>query len=336
MKRTLAAIAAAAIALPAFPVQAAEAPADIDAAAYANLLSHSAWALDKNDDDIISEEELVHAEYVNLDLTDVKDISLLGRLKSCGQLSLKNGDLTDFSVLAQMPALFSLSMDSVPAADLSFMDSMLLERCDLTDMPQITDEMRAEHIRFSDLTLTAGTMDTLSFLPNGLAKVNLKISDGETARFLGEGTESSYNYQRIYGLKAGETTYTALLNDQVIAEKKITVKEAPEANNPPLQDSVLQDVSIQRSYYYNPDPASGNSGDAAMINGTLYTFRGRKAAAVETDGKQYQSVYLRNNKGSYIYGDIILKTDGTVVAVGGNYSGQCDVSDWKDIRVPGK
>ena len=29
-----------------------------------------------------------------------------------------------------------------------------------------------------------------------------------------------------------------------------------------------------------------------------------------------------------------LKADGTVVAVGSNYEGQCDVSDWHDIRVP--
>lgn len=29
-----------------------------------------------------------------------------------------------------------------------------------------------------------------------------------------------------------------------------------------------------------------------------------------------------------------LKADGTVVAVGWNIYGQCDVSDWKDIRVP--
>ena len=30
-----------------------------------------------------------------------------------------------------------------------------------------------------------------------------------------------------------------------------------------------------------------------------------------------------------------LKTDGTVVAVGNNQYGQCDVSGWRDIRLPG-
>ena len=31
-----------------------------------------------------------------------------------------------------------------------------------------------------------------------------------------------------------------------------------------------------------------------------------------------------------------LKSDGTVVAVGDNWYGQCDVSGWTDIKVPGK
>lgn len=31
---------------------------------------------------------------------------------------------------------------------------------------------------------------------------------------------------------------------------------------------------------------------------------------------------------------VALKADGTVVAVGSNDYGQCNVSDWKDIRVP--
>ena len=29
-----------------------------------------------------------------------------------------------------------------------------------------------------------------------------------------------------------------------------------------------------------------------------------------------------------------LKSDGTVVAVGDNYYGQCDVSGWKNIMMP--
>ena len=31
-----------------------------------------------------------------------------------------------------------------------------------------------------------------------------------------------------------------------------------------------------------------------------------------------------------------LKSDGTVVAAGNNDSGQCDVSGWTDIKLPGK
>ncbi|HDX9610461.1 TPA: RCC1 repeat protein [Bacillus toyonensis] len=31
-----------------------------------------------------------------------------------------------------------------------------------------------------------------------------------------------------------------------------------------------------------------------------------------------------------------LKSDGTVVAVGNNEFGQCDVGSWRNIRLPGK
>ncbi|PFN54858.1 chromosome condensation regulator, partial [Bacillus thuringiensis] len=31
-----------------------------------------------------------------------------------------------------------------------------------------------------------------------------------------------------------------------------------------------------------------------------------------------------------------LKSDGTVIAVGNNEFGQCDVGSWRDIRLPGK
>ncbi|MBB6734782.1 hypothetical protein H7C18_28035 [Cohnella sp. CBP 2801] len=31
-----------------------------------------------------------------------------------------------------------------------------------------------------------------------------------------------------------------------------------------------------------------------------------------------------------------LQSDGKVVAAGDNHSGQCDVSDWRGIRLPGK
>ena len=33
------------------------------------------------------------------------------------------------------------------------------------------------------------------------------------------------------------------------------------------------------------------------------------------------------------YHTVGLKSDGTVVAVGDNYSGQCDVDSWKNIKL---
>lgn len=319
MKRPIAFLLAMALCAPAMPVFAADtaaSPADIDAAAYTYLMEHSSWTLDTDKDKVISESELAEATHVFLELTDVQDITWLKKLKKCYQLNLTGGTFTDFSVLADMPALSFLQMDNIPVTDLAFLDGLNLESCFLENMPQITEEMRAEKTKFPDLTLTAGTDAVLSYYPRGLAEVTLMIADNEIAQFFGTGITTRGNDGRVYGLKAGETTYSVSVGDKVIAEKKITVKEAPAAFDPALQDRQTGEFSMQQSYYYNPDPKTGNSGSAALIDGTLYTFRGSRITAAETGVKQYECVDLRSSGGKYISGDIVLKENGTVLVNG--------------------
>lgn len=48
----------------------------------------------------------------------------------------------------------------------------------------------------------------------------------------------------------------------------------------------------------------------------------------------WDKIAVRKSVSSGSYHTVGLKTDGTVVAVGRNSNGQCDVSDWTDIKLP--
>ena len=58
-----------------------------------------------------------------------------------------------------------------------------------------------------------------------------------------------------------------------------------------------------------------------------------KYIAPRYDLSDWENIVAIASGGQHVIG---LKADGTVVAVGDNNFGQCDVSDWKDIRLPEK
>ena len=304
--------------VPVFAEETADTPADIDAAAYTYLTGENKHLYDKNNDGIISDAELAEVNYLFLDLTGVEDLSWLPRLKKCHQLNLDNGTLTDISVIAEMPALNVLFLNKVPITDISFISKMNLQDCYLTDMPQITAAQRAEQIRIEDVSVIAGTETRISYTPNGLATVTLTVKDSETAQFLGKGAVSVGNYERIYGLKPGETEYTVSIDDTEFQSKKITVTEAPAAYAPDLKpEGSVTEASADYSHYYcTPDPDTGSAGSVALVDGNLYVFNGSEVSLAETDVEQYETVSLRNEEGHYVDADIVLKRDGTWLANG--------------------
>ena len=72
---------------------------------------------------------------------------------------------------------------------------------------------------------------------------------------------------------------------------------------------------------------SGNNVQAAMIFGELGDYKDAKAKSFE----YWNEIALRETVSSGRLHTIGLKTDGTVVAVGDNDYGQCNVSNWSDI-----
>lgn len=76
-----------------------------------------------------------------------------------------------------------------------------------------------------------------------------------------------------------------------------------------------------------------NGGDivhAAMLFGGLENYRD----AQERSAKLWEGIAVRDTISADSNHTVGLKADGTVVAVGRNSDGECDVGDWENIRLP--
>ena len=289
-------------------------PADVDEAVYEQLLKNK-WECDQNSDGIITDEELAEASQLSLDLTDITDLSWLTKMKACRYLSFKNGTITDFSVLKELPELDTLQMADVPITDIDFMKDLSLEYCWFTDMDQITPQQRMEVMRFSSPEFWKGTAEVISYYPRGFVDFDLSITDSNIAVFFDGTTSVSNPDERIYGRSAGKTTYTASLDGKDYYTGEITVKESPDAYDPELHNTGIDNFENGQSTYYNSDPDS-NSGLVTLVNGMLCSIRGSEVNIVETDVADYEHVYQRSYSKSYNYADMVLKNDGTLLLNG--------------------
>lgn len=305
-------------ALPVLPVSAAETavPADIDPVAYENMLTEHKYLFDDNSDGVITEEELKNVGYAHISLEGVTDISWLSKLESCTQLILSGGTLTDFSVLESLPELIALDLESVPLTDLEFVKKLHLDSLTLKSMDQITPEQRAAVVQIEEAQIYAGTAARISFTPHNLMELRMTIQDTDIACFPdGSGDERDL-YEYIFGKKPGKAKYTVYEGETQVCTGTLTILEAPAPEDPPLKNTSVQSFRSDRSCWYNPGDEHVSSGPVALVNGTLYTFEGSKAEAVETDVKDYAYYYARNYHKKYNYADLVLKNDGTFLVNG--------------------
>ena len=66
-------------------------PVDVDEAVYAQLMENE-WICDKNDDGIITDEELKQVTQLDIDLDGIKDLSWVSKLEKCHYITFENGD----------------------------------------------------------------------------------------------------------------------------------------------------------------------------------------------------------------------------------------------------
>ena len=149
MKRLLACVSALAVILSFNSVSAIaeDSPANIETALYDQLMQNETY--DTNGDGVISEEEFLQINYLNIDLTDITSLDFLNTLPNLRFLYMRNGSFADFSFLKNSTSLSTLQLSNMPqVTDVSFIKEMNLDKCYLSQMDQITDDMRINLLRF--------------------------------------------------------------------------------------------------------------------------------------------------------------------------------------------
>lgn len=314
MKRFSALLMSAAVTVSGIPFTAAAAdvptPADIDQAAYAQLFDNITY--DMNEDGIFSEEELAASQWLNLDLTEVEDISWISRMKNLGHINLRSGNITDLSVLSELPALKNVFLNSVPITDINFAKDMELDYLMLTNMEQITFEQRMEIIRCEDITVKKGFASESGCLPIGLIEadeIKFRIDDLNIASFnsdvSGEDEKGFYRYNEIaavYGKNCGETSYTIEFDGEPLFSGKIKVEDTQYANISPVADTEYNS-KLYTSYFYSDK-------DAILSNGRLYGFKDGKFSLYREDVKAFDYIYYYRTGEETLRCDAVITSDG--------------------------
>ena len=279
-------------------------PVDIDEQAYAYFMKDY---MDWNGDGVIDESELGKQYVISLDLEGVKDISWMPRLKECRYLTLKGGNITDFSVLKQMPKLVEVTFDNVPMTDISFIKEMNLKGCHLKNMDQISFEQRMEVAKFADIDLEYGYSAKIGVYPVGIfgeREFTYRFDNDELIERL-DGVYDNYHTQiGVYAKKEGTTTCHAYMDGQEIFSCNLTVSPLNYIS-PPL-NSKRKNTYSYRSFYY---------GDryAVIEDGTLYGIKGGQYNKYFGDVKYISTTYKENADDDYVYIDLVMKKDGTLV-----------------------
>jgi len=279
-------------------------PVDIDKQAYVALMENYA---DRNNDGVIDEAELERLTSLTLDLDGVKDISWLSRLKNCFYVTFKGGDITDFSVLKDMPKLKEVTFNSVPLTDISFMKDMELEGCYLQNMDQITLEQRIEVARCSDMTIEKGYSGRFGVYPVGIfgnSKIKYTFDSADIVEELNS-VHDNYHIQRdYYGKQEGTVKCHVSVDDVEYFTCNFTVTPM-ERIAPPL-NSTATSPQVYDCFYYG-------SRNVVVDNGTLYGIRGDQYYKVMDNVKNFSRTYKKNADKEYVYIDLVLLNDGTLI-----------------------
>ncbi len=311
-KRIFPCIAAFILTMNCIPVHAEEVPVpfDVEDAVYAQLMYHQ-YLYDENDDEVITEEEMRNCKQLIINLEGVTDISWIKILENATYVCFEGGTLTDFSVLQELPNLRAVEFDTVPVTDISYLKEKRLEVLRLRNTDQITLEQRLEALDWNDVTIQQGFSAHVGASPAGLLdeyELSLRISDESIAEFTNRQYGSAGQTQEVYGIKPGSTTYEMLVDGEAVLSGNITVTEL-KVYDPPLHEESLGDPMIFDSFYYG-------TYNVVLRNGTLYGIKGASADAVQENVKDFDRIYMKDEKGTYQYADLVLLEDGTLLVNG--------------------
>ena len=303
--------------------EAAETSADLNPLVVKTLVDDNNYMVDDDRNGVITEEELAKARTVTVKLDGITDISWMSKLKNCKILSLYGGDLTDFSVMKDMPVLERVIMHGVPIEDLAFMDGLSLDTVMLYDMDQISFEQRLEKVNIHDITVNKGFSERVLSSPLsilGEADLHLKLDDedGKIAVCSSGYYKTSGYLGEITGISAGQTVFHIYNGENEIASGTVTVVDDG-AFEPVLHDTVPAAEFPQRLH---------KSGKVILQDGKLYELKGDSIDLIDDNVKQFIGFYTQDYMRNRYTMDAVLKNDGTL------YLNDAQVPDikFKEIR----
>lgn len=283
-------------------------PADVEPAVYEQLLTDNSF--DKNGDGTITQEELLAANYLNLNLDDVTSLEFLKELPSLQMLYLRGGTFSDFSFLRECTQLRTLQLSNMPnVEDVSFIKDMNLTACYLNSLSQISDAQKLELLRFEeDVDGLVGYSELIGAFPIGLFnrdEVSLAIEDPGIAVF--DSTSQStvqVTADAIYGKSAGTTHYTLTINGEVVHTGTIHL-----SLDSPYETSRKDGIAA-------PEIAASvttERGNSFVLRDGKLGFLKNGAFSVLREGVQaYAAGSVYNESGSLHSIEQVLFTDGTM------------------------
>lgn len=279
-------------------------PVDVDESVYEIFKSN--W-FDRDSDGIITADEVAQANSIRFNLDDVSDLSWMEMLKNCNFIEFEGGKADDFSVLSKLPKLRYMLMESVQTDDISFIKDLSLVQCVLEDMDNISLEQRLDVVKWEDYTIEQGYTKDIGIYPIGLFKdysTEITLSENSGLHILRDRANNSGTVFETYASEPCSAEYTAKIDGKEVHTGKIEVTPL-QYISPQLSENATN-PKIYDSFYYGRY-------NVIVDNEILYGIKGDTYYKADENVKSFSRAYEKNQSGDYIYTDLVLKNDGTLI-----------------------
>lgn len=282
-------------------------PVNVDESVYAVFKNNY---FDRDSDGIITVEEVEQANGIRFNLDDVSDLSWMEMLKNCNFIDFEGGKAEDFSVLTKLPKLKYIYMESVQIDDISFIKDLSLVQCVLDDMDNISLEQRLDVVKWEDYTIEQGYTENIGIYPIGLFEnysTQITLSDNNALHILRDRSNNSGTVIETYASQPCSATYTVAIDGNEIHTGNIEV--TPIQYISPELNGITTNPKVYDSFYYGKY-------NVVVDNEILYGIKGDTYYKADVNVKSFSRTYEKNQSGEYVYIDLVLKNDGTLILNG--------------------
>jgi len=282
-------------------------PVNVDESVYAVFKNNY---FDRDSDGIITVEEVEQANGIRFNLDDVSDLSWMEMLKNCNFIDFEGGKAEDFSVLTKLPKLKYIYMESVQIDDISFIKDLSLVQCVLDDMDNISLEQRLDVVKWEDYTIEQGYTENIGIYPIGLFEnysTQITLSDNNALHILRDRSNNSGTVIETYASQPCSATYTVTIDGNEIHTGNIEV--TPIQYISPELNGITTNPKVYDSFYYGKY-------NVVVDNEILYGIKGDTYYKADVNVKSFSRTYEKNQSGEYVYIDLVLKNDGTLILNG--------------------